>query len=353
MAVNPIVSKSLVIIVPFVIGLYLSSVIWPQQTEVAVESNNQELITVRELDAFSPTTSLSGLTFAIHRNGEASPCGTSITDLESTIVSLLPEGVRKNGKNNADILRSVTLPKHKVDQLLTAAFGQHLLSNSSCGPEAAPESVKGMERKDWGRGEDYTIDGVDSSFLTFCDMGEERTPILHDHEQLTPVLSENNVKTFPCHFHTREGLRITSLQQLIGLSNTVNNEADCHVSANGDQTCQNSKLMHLYAVPAGRIFMFAPAYVGEVFTLSHVQHPQNPEPVKLQVLSVSPRVFDVLNFFDEKESQAIVDKAMRETSETHRIKRSSTGASGYNVNNQRTSENGFDTHGATAILVKK
>ena len=64
------------------------------------------------------------------------------------------------------------------------------------------------------------------------------------------------------------------------------------------------------------------------------------------------RVFDVVNFFEEDESKAIVDKALRETSESHRIKRSSTGATGYNVNTQRTSENGFDTHGTTAVAVK-
>lgn len=99
--------------------------------------------------------------------------------------------------------------------------------------------------------------------------------------------------------------------------------------------------------------MFAPAYVGEIFRISHVRHPLNPEPVTLRVMSVSPKVFDVVDFFHEDESKAIVDKALKETSESHRIKRSSTGASGYNVNRQRTSENGFDTHGATAIEVKK
>ena len=95
--------------------------------------------------------------------------------------------------------------------------------------------------------------------------------------------------------------------------------------------------------------MFAPSYVGEIFELPHVHHPANPNPVALHVLSVSPKVFDVVDFFEEDESKAIVDKALKETSETHRIKRSSTGASGYNVNRQRTSENGFDTHGAAAV----
>ena len=67
------------------------------------------------------------------------------------------------------------------------------------------------------------------------------------------------------------------------------------------------------------------------------------------VVLLLDRVLDVINFFQEGESRAIVNKALNEKSESHRIKRSSTGASGYNVNNQRTSENGFDTHGEAAI----
>jgi len=110
--------------------------------------------------------------------------------------------------------------------------------------------------------------------------------------------------------------------------------------------------VHLYAVPAGRPFVFAPSYIGEVFEISHVT-PKSEQPISLVVMSLSPRVFDVLNFFDAEESESIVKKALLETSETHKIKRSSTGASGYNLNSQRTSENGFDTHGKTAIAVKK
>jgi hypothetical protein len=98
--------------------------------------------------------------------------------------------------------------------------------------------------------------------------------------------------------------------------------------------------------------MFAPRHVGEIFELKHVSVPLD-LPVWLEVISISPRVFDVFNFFDREESAAIVDRALAETSETHRMKRSSTGASGYNVNSKRTSENGFDTHGKVAQAVKR
>jgi hypothetical protein len=356
MTFKPIFVKSLFIVVPYFVGLALSSTIIP------VSSSSSETTPNLETEA-SP---FHALPFAIHRNGEPEPCGSTISDLQTTLISLLfNEDVIKQDINNVSSLRNLDLTKHEVDSILTASFGKHLLSQSSCGPEKVPKSIKGYKRHTWGRGLNYKIDGVDSSFLNFCDMGEERTPILHDHNELVPVISGGDsdfndesgkgIETLPCHFHTREGYRVTSLDQLIDLATAANMEVEgCNEDSDDEQkTCQMSKMMHLYAVPAGRLFMFAPSYVGEVFEIPHVSHPSNNDPVILRVLSVSPRVFDMVNFFAEEESAAIVSKALRETSETHRIKRSSTGASGYNVNSQRTSENGFDTHGTTAVAVKE
>lgn len=343
---DSLMTKSLLIIVPYLIGLALSSTVLPPQQQstsvVTTEAAKNDIHTKKE-----DYLTFAGLSFAIHRNGESSPCGSTIGNLETILLSLV--------SNNQKSLQNLGMTKYEVDKLLTEAFGKHLLSMNSCGPEQAPASIKGYKRKSWGRGENYKIDGIESSFLTFCDMGEERTPILHDHDELLSVISGDDVDTLPCHFHTREGLRIASFDQLLDLIRNVNrqkNTEHCTVDSNGEQTCTSLNMIHLYAVPAGRLFMFAPSYVGEEFTLTHISHP-NPEPVTLKVLSVSPRVFDVVNFFEEDESKAIVDKALRETSESHRIKRSSTGATGYNVNNQRTSENGFDTHGTTAVAVKK
>jgi hypothetical protein len=195
----------------------------------------------------------------------------------------------------------------------------------------------------------YKIEGIEKQFLWYCDMGPDHTTILPDHNQLSSIKT-NGVSSLPCHFHTREGLRITSYQQLM---NFVQNKSQgqCHVSAEGNETCDKGTV-HLYAVPAGRPFMFAPSFIGETFDISHV-NPVSNLPISLVTMSLSPKVFDILNFFDKNESDSIVDKALKETSETHRIKRSSTGASGYNLNSQRTSENGFDTHGKTAMVVKK
>jgi len=198
------------------------------------------------------------------------------------------------------------------------------------------------------------------SMIKFCDMGIDKTPIQLDHDKL---ISVPEVGSMPCHFHTREGVRITSLEQLADLARDakVPTTGECtQEKRNADGTCSSEEVstgserkeLHLYAVQAGRQFIFAPKYVGEIFELPHVKVPRD-LPVWLEVISLSPRVFDVFNFFDREESAAIVDKALKETSETHRIKRSSTGANGYNVNSQRTSENGFDTHGTQAQAVKR
>ena len=98
--------------------------------------------------------------------------------------------------------------------------------------------------------------------------------------------------------------------------------------------------------------MFAPKYVGEIFCLPHVLGAHG-APIYLKVLSLSPRIFDVANFFSQEESDDLVYRAEHETRELYRIKRSSTGAQGYHVNPERTSENGFDTHGKTSLVVKK
>mmetsp|Transcript_24376 Transcript_24376/g.30649 ORF Transcript_24376/g.30649 Transcript_24376/m.30649 type:complete len:642 (+) Transcript_24376:200-2125(+) len=367
MTFKPIFIKSLFFIVPYIVGIALSSTILPQDSLPSANElsggNDGKLVD-------GQTSSLHALSFAIHRNGEVDPCGTTAADVETTLTSILSkEGIlddktlNDESKTTFEKLTSLDLSKHEVDSILTVLFGKYLLLLSSCGPEQPPKEFTGQRRRSWGRGLNYKIDGVESSFLTFCDMGKDHTPILHDHNELVPVVSGNEsdfdpdkgVKSLPCHFHTREGMRITSLDQFLTSAQKTPEfqKEDCEGSETGEQTCQVSKMMHLYAVPAGRLFVFAPSFVGETFVLHHVDHPSNPNPITLRVLSVSPRVFDLMNFFEEEESRAIVDKALRETSETHRIKRSSTGASGYNVNSQRTSENGFDTHGTAAIAVKQ
>ena len=55
--------------------------------------------------------------------------------------------------------------------------------------------------------------------------------------------------------------------------------------------------LHLYAVPVGRYFMFAPTYAGEVIDLEHVAGGDAETPVSLRVLSVQPKVLELVNFY--------------------------------------------------------
>jgi len=257
----------------------------------------------------------------VHYNGDPEPCG------EATIGDFVKE-LKQN--YNAEGCPS-QLEKYKFESLMTKSLHKVL------GDECASEEEYGDESL---------------GFLGFCDMGEDHTPVLLDHDELVPVVSNyGRSQSLPCHFHTREGLRITQSQLFTKLVAALQDaEPDCE----GDEETQTcvSRGVHLYSVPAGRVFMFAPSYVGEIFHLPHVTGSSN-KPIHLEVISLEPRVFDVFNFFNREESKELVDRAIAETSESHRIKRSTTGAASKSVNSRRTSESGFDTNGKTAVNIKK
>lgn len=273
------------------------------------------------------------ISIMIHRNGDPEPCGEARSNVGFVQVLLRQYAIMTQNTCPSE------LNKYQVESLLTRTF-QNMLS--SC-PSLEPDGNK------------------KAGFLGFCDMGPKRTPILLDHNDLVRVAAPDGKTSLPCRFHNREGLRITKLNQLTDLmrlpSTITSGTQDCTVDANGDQTCstnqhEESSIRHLYAVPAGRVFMFAPSYVGEIFHLPHVKGADN-KLIYLEVLSLEPRVFDVFNFFSRAESEDLVERAIAETKDSHRIKRSTTGASGHSVNSRRTSESGFDTHGPTAVKVKK
>jgi len=356
MAMGPFI-KALILIISYLIGLAISDLVLPDKANPDVKSIGTENLSKPKPEEGQPPSSspkiniFENIRFSIHRNGETEPCGHTTVTLSDALAKLnIEEGGLPDSFDK--------MSRYELDQLLTASIGKHALRTSACGVEKAPPEIKWKRRMTWGRGENYRIEGIDSQLLTYCDMGEEHTPILPDHDQLKKIMT-NGVNSYPCHFHTREGLRFTAYQQLVDYIQQQklqsDHEEECSVGDDGMSVCSESHKMfdvHLYAVPAGRPFVFAPSFIGEVFEISHVT-PKSEKPISLVVMSLSPRVFDVLNFFDNDESKAIVAKALAETSDTHRIKRSSTGASGYNLNSQRTSENGFDTHGKTAIVVKK
>jgi hypothetical protein len=73
----------------------------------------------------------------------------------------------------------------------------------------------------------------------------------------------------------------------------------------------------------------------------------------IETISRSPKIFRVKNFFTESESDVLVNTALGLTEDAFRLKRSSTGAVGYNIDTFRTSENAFDTGSPTAMGIKR
>jgi hypothetical protein len=294
--------------VPYFLGYILSSKVisvdhfhrYLQNTELL--SAVQDLVVTdavceQALASLFEKNGLEGVSIVVHRNGESESCGDASVKWDAL----------RRAVHTFDYCPD-QFNKFDVESFLTRLLAEYV---KSCDSDL--EELK------------------DDGFLGHCDRGEERTPIMLDHQQLVRVPS---TQTLPCRFHTREGLRITSLEQLSKLLE----ETAGACNANG--TCSAIPQLHLYAVSAGRVFMHAPSFVGETFELPHVQGPKG-LPVSLEVLSISPRVFDVHNFFTKEESEDLVKKALAETSETHRINRSTTGASSVvNVNSQRTSESG-------------
>eukprot|EP00555_Chaetoceros_dichaeta_P015251 CAMPEP_0198271268 /NCGR_PEP_ID=MMETSP1447-20131203/48553_1 /TAXON_ID=420782 /ORGANISM="Chaetoceros dichaeta, Strain CCMP1751" /LENGTH=601 /DNA_ID=CAMNT_0043963779 /DNA_START=237 /DNA_END=2039 /DNA_ORIENTATION=- len=318
-------------------------------------------------------SSFAGVTISLYRNGEPNPCG--IDPLSGVDIYAAFHKVKKERKSSKKT-------KYHFDSILTEVIGHNPQPTPTpggngydeCGPERPPSNIVGKSNngKQWGRGLDYSIYEGASPYISFCDMGEEHTVLMPDHDKLVPVVvsksgGDGKQESLPCHYYTREGFRISSMKDLEKAVLAAKNQKaaekeeedgggqqDCTVGSDGEEICPSTPTtdLKIFAVPAGRVFMFAPTYVGEVFNLHHMKD-QYQRDVSLVVLSLVPRVFDVLNFFDPDESNTIVARALAEKSETHRMKRSSTGASGYNVNSQRTSDNGFDTNGATAIAVKR
>jgi hypothetical protein len=70
-------------------------------------------------------------------------------------------------------------------------------------------------------------------------------------------------------------------------------------------------------------------------------------------LSLNPRVFDIVNFFNKEESDSLVQKSLAETDETFAFHRSTTGTATHSVFSKRTSENAWDTTGPSAMEVKR
>lgn len=282
-----------------------------------VEECSQDLLNRLKENVNGIENVFDDLSIVVHRNGEHRACGAvnadDIVEDFKKIVSTL------SACPNWD-------SKYDVESFFTRFL--HSKLSSDC-PSVEADRSPGM------------------GFYGFCDMGESRTPILLDHLKLVPNFV-NNETLLPCHFHSHQGVRVTSL----GAFASHASKAKGAESGSGKPDSTRREL-HLYAVPAGRVFMFAPSHVGQIIDLPHVKGADATKPVYLEVMSLEPRVFDLVNFFTREESQTLIDLAHKEKREQFRIKRSSTGSVGYTVNARRTSESGFDTSSPTAMALKR
>jgi hypothetical protein len=273
------------------------------------------------------------LTIVLHRNGESDALARTEIDVMEGLEGLLQ---RKEGRCPANF------EKYQTEALLTRLFASLLVNTKEPTP---------LSSTDWS--EDTM------GLFRFCDRGEERTPVLLDHDQLVAIEQEDGTSSLPCHFHSPNGRRISLLPQLAQIARATESSEDvCFESAAGEMECDPSdasshpqRELHLYAVPAGRIFQFAAKQVGQIISLPNMKSDATDEQTFLEVISINPRIFHLHNFFDRGDADDLVEGALSETRDAYRIKRSTTGTS--SVNSRRTSENGFDTHGAVAMKLKR
>lgn len=118
------------------------------------------------------------------------------------------------------------------------------------------------------------------------------------------------------------------------------------------KSCVNLASNEKYsAVPPDQRFIYIPHVVGREVPLVDIA-PLG-KPVVLKTLSQKPKVFELINFFDDNEAEFLINNALALRSETHRLKRSTTGSENILVDSKRTSESAFDISSSVALLLKK
>ena len=228
------------VIVPYLFGLLLSSKVISDdhfhrflKSDADMSVLDEVIVTNEEcdaaLEALMNKEVFEGVSMLVHRNGEAESCGEASVDWDAL----------RQAIHTFEYCPD-QFDKFDVESLLTRLLAKHV---SKC---------------------DSGLKGRPAGFLGHCDRGEDKTPILLDHDDLVLVPPEQSL---PCRFHTREGVRITSLKQLSKLLE------DTAGACSSNETCSATPGLHLYAVPGGRVFMHAPSYVGEIFELPHVKGP--------------------------------------------------------------------------------
>ena len=151
-------------------------------------------------------------------------------------------------------------------------------------------------------------------------------------------------------------LRISTAGQLRQLlDQVVDTRGTCRSDDNSaDATCSSTlPTLEIYAVPAGRVFMFAPRFVGEVLTIDHVRGASN-KSVSLTALSIRPRVWEISNFLNLADAADLVRQALIRDGESIMLKPSTVdGSEGSYLHNMRTSETGWLTTGEPVESLKR
>lgn len=264
------------------------------------------------------------ISIAVHRSGEPEPCGVVMPSIANIREAL----------DDLDVCGEKTLDKYQMETFLTTLIIKSLDSKESCGSTdnvSAPSGIEG-----------------------YCDMSPDRTVIQNDHDKLVRFSTDGTRKSLPCRFFTREGLRVDSLSSLIALTKKAEEnmkELSC-AGTEQDGSCSSDSTLHLYAVPAGRMFMLAPSYIGEKFVIDHLSD-EFGETIVAEVISVKPRVFELHNFFSLDEAAKIIENAERDKSETFGLHRSTTGAVNGTVYGRRTSENAWDVSSTESRAIKR
>ena len=266
----------------------------------------------------------SSAIFSIHRSGEPQACGSAPISVRLINDCLQSYKLRDCPKSGED------LDEFMTESLLTTYIDQQL-SSEAC---ASTDELKNEDLR---------------GFLQYCDMGEDMTVPQLDSGSLRRVASGS----LPCRFFTREGVRISSLKHLATLvkNSTKVPAEECAVeeTAGAQPVCKSSVgQLEIYAVPAGRMFMLTPKYVGEVFELSHAKD-EHGQPLLLEVLSTSPKVFTVYNFITPDEADALVEKALNERAPSYRLRNANVHTEVRN----RTCDAGWDTQGKLARSLRK
>lgn len=108
---------------------------------------------------------------------------------------------------------------------------------------------------------------------------------------------------------------------------------------------QASVVPKVYGVRRDRRFVFATEEVGFTRHLPHIN-------ISLRTLALKPRLFEVEGFLTEADADSLIEDALAISDDEHKLMRSSTGPSGYNPSDVRTSENAWVKDTTTAKTLK-